>query len=223
MNNSFIKGFHFRFCFSVYPRFRVIFASKRFRSLQHAMALGLALSTIVACYRPPVRVVPKRSATITEDDLIFFRRFPLMVPVDGVRPDQIHDTFYEARDGERQHLATDIMAPRGTPILAATSGRIFRLSTNALGGITIYALDEAGKFVYYYAHLERYADNVTPGMEVQQGDVIGYVGTTGNAPPDTPHLHFQAMRVEVGAKPWWNGTPVDVAPVFSIKGRQGGR
>lgn len=143
-----------------------------------------------------------------------------MVPVDGIRPDQIRDTFYEPRDGQRTHLATDILAPRGTPVLSASPGRVIRMSQNALGGITLYALDESGKFVFYYAHLQRYSDPMTVGLELRRGDVLGYVGTSGNAPPDTPHLHFQAMKVKTGNKPWWSGTPVDVRPFFRMEGKR---
>jgi murein DD-endopeptidase MepM/ murein hydrolase activator NlpD len=143
-----------------------------------------------------------------------------MVPVEGVKPAQIPDSFYEPRDGQRTHLATDILAPRGTPVLSASAGRVFRMSQNALGGITLYTLDASGKFVYYYAHLDHYSDALTVGLEVQAGDVLGYVGTSGNAPPDTPHLHFQAMKIQAGNKPWWSGTPVDVRPFFRLEGKR---
>jgi murein DD-endopeptidase MepM/ murein hydrolase activator NlpD len=143
-----------------------------------------------------------------------------MVPVEGIRPDQVRDSFYEARDGQRTHLATDIMAPRGTPVLSASAGRVIRMSQNTLGGITVYTLDESGKFVVYYAHLDKYSDRVTVGLELKPGDLLGYVGTSGNAPPDTPHLHFQAMKVKAGNKPWWSGTPVDVRPFFRIEGKR---
>lgn len=169
-----------------------------------------------ACYRPPAPVAkPPAPQTLSPEDIEFFRRNPLIVPVEGVKPEQIHDSFYEARDGQRQHLAIDIMAPRGTPVLSITKGTIFRMSQNALGGITLYELDEFGKFVYYYAHLERYSDIVTVGANVKQGDVVGYVGTSGNAPPDTPHLHLQAMRIAASNKPWWAGAPVDVRPFLT--------
>lgn len=144
-----------------------------------------------------------------------------MVPVEGVRPDQIRDSFLDARDGQRTHLATDIMAPRGTPVLSVSAGRVIRMAQNALGGITVHTLDESGKFVFYYAHLERYSDAVTVGLELKPGDVLGYVGTSGNAPPQTPHLHFQAMKIQRGNKPWWSGTPVDVRPFFRIEGKRG--
>jgi murein DD-endopeptidase MepM/ murein hydrolase activator NlpD len=140
-----------------------------------------------------------------------------MVPVDGIGPGRIPDSFNEARDGGRTHRATDILAPQGTPVLAAEGGTILRLSRNALGGTTIYMLDDSGRFLYYYAHLLRYADGLAEKAHVSQGDVLGYVGMTGNAP--VPHLHFQAMRWEPNRKDYWNGMPVDVRPFFTLPGR----
>jgi peptidoglycan LD-endopeptidase LytH len=122
------------------------------------------------------------------------REKQLLIPVAGVCPSQIEDSFTATRDGgERRHNALDILAPRNTPVLAADDGAILRLSTNALGGITIYASDRDRQLVYYYAHLDRYRDGLTAGMTIQKGDTLGYVGTTGNAPTDVPHLHFQIM------------------------------
>lgn len=185
-------------------------------------AAAVVLWFAAACYRPPAPIAARPApVTLSADEVEFLTRNPLMVPVEGVRPEQIRDTFYEARDGQRTHLAIDIMAPRGTPVLAASAGRIIRMSQNALGGITVYTLDESGKFVFYYAHLERYSDPATVGLQVRAGDVLGYVGTSGNAPPETPHLHFQAMRVTSANKPWWSGPPVDVRPFFRIEGKRG--
>src|SRR5574341_1859127 len=95
--------------------------------------------------------------------------------------------------GARRHGAIDILAPRGTPVLAADDGSILRVGFNTLGGLTIYQSDPEKRFVYYYAHLDRYASTLRDGSPVSRGDVIGYVGSTGNAPPNTPHLHFQVM------------------------------
>jgi murein DD-endopeptidase MepM/ murein hydrolase activator NlpD len=96
-------------------------------------------------------------------------------------------------------------------VLAADSGQIVRLSTNPAGGITIYAVDAGERFVFYYAHLDRYHDSLAEGMKLARGDTIGYVGTTGNAPANTPHLHFQLMRRGDG-KRFWEGTPIDPLP-----------
>lgn len=153
-------------------------------------------------------------------DSEYFAEHPLMVPVEGIAPDKLHDTFYQGRDGTRMHLSQDILAPRGTPVLAAADGKILRMAQNTLGGITVYAVDAEGKYVFYYAHLDHYSDAVTVGLEVKQGDILGYVGTTGNAPPQTPHLHFQTMRMAKSRHDWWNGTPIDVLPFMLIRGEQ---
>jgi peptidoglycan LD-endopeptidase LytH len=138
----------------------------------------------------------------------------LLIPVTGVGPSRIEDTFSAGRDGgERQHNAVDILAPRNTPIVAADDGVILRLSTNALGGITIYAADRDRGFVYYYAHLDHYQKDLRAGQEISKGDTLGYVGTTGNAPKDVPHLHFQIMLWPSDGK-WWNGEPVNPYPAL---------
>ena len=134
----------------------------------------------------------------------------LIVPVEGVDPARLRDS-YDAPRGERVHSAVDILAPRGTPVLSADSGRVFRLRRNPAGGITVYALDPEEQFVYYYAHLERYREGLAEGMTLAQGDVLGYGGTTGNAPPNTPHLHFQMMRYRGDGK-WWDLEPINPLP-----------
>jgi murein DD-endopeptidase MepM/ murein hydrolase activator NlpD len=106
------------------------------------------------------------------------------------------------------HHAIDILAPRGTPILAADDGRVLRMSSNSLGGITMYTVDPSNRVVYYYAHMDHYNDAMTTGRTISRGDTLGYVGTTGNAPKDTPHLHFQIMRWPADGK-YWNGEPID--------------
>ena len=137
----------------------------------------------------------------------------ILIPVVGIRPDQLRDTFSQARSGGRVHRAIDILAPRGTPVIAAVDGTIRKLFTSAAGGLTIYQFDQAEERVYYYAHLDRYELTIAEGMFVAQGTVIGYVGTTGNAPPDAPHLHF-AIEVLPPTKEWWKGTPVNPYPVL---------
>lgn len=142
----------------------------------------------------------------------------LMVPVAGIPPDRVPDTFLAARSGNRLHRAVDILAPRGTAVLSADDGKVLRLSSNALGGTTIYALDPTGRFVYYYAHLERYREGIREGEELRRGDLIGYVGTSGNAPPTVPHLHFQVMRWRDDGR-WWDGIALDPRPFFSHPGQ----
>jgi len=139
----------------------------------------------------------------------------VLVPVLGVAPRDLHDTYEQARAGGlRTHHALDILAPRGTPVLAAVDGTIRKLFISNGGGITIYQFDVPETHVYYYAHLERYADALAEGQFVKQGTVIGYVGTTGNAPPGTPHLHF-AIDVLPATKEWWKGQPVNPYPILT--------
>jgi peptidoglycan LD-endopeptidase LytH len=132
----------------------------------------------------------------------------LDVPVEGVRRDQLVRTFEQQRSGSRVHEAIDILAPRNTPVKAVEDGTIARLFLSKAGGITLYQFDPSGTYAYYYAHLERYADGLKEGDHLSRGQVLGYVGTSGNAPPDTPHLHFAIFRL-TEAKHWWEGTPID--------------
>ena len=147
------------------------------------------------------------TAAMSDLEYLDYRR--LIVPVAGADMSKVADTFNDGRDGgERTHHAIDILAPRGTPILSADDGTILRMSSNNLGGITMYTIDPNHRLVYYYAHMDHYNDAMSPGRAVVKGDTLGYVGTTGNAPKDTPHLHFQVMRWPVDGK-YWNGEPLD--------------
>ncbi|MEP6999497.1 MAG: M23 family metallopeptidase [bacterium] len=139
----------------------------------------------------------------------------IFIPVAGVTWNQLEDTFDEGRDGARVHRALDIMAPRGTPVLSADSGRILRISVSTLGGNSIYAADPLGRVVYYYAHLDGYQPGLTQGAMVARGDTLGFVGTTGNAPKDTPHLHFQVMRMPPDGK-YWDGDPINPYPIILL-------
>jgi murein DD-endopeptidase MepM/ murein hydrolase activator NlpD len=136
----------------------------------------------------------------------------LVIPVVGVAPSELHDSFAEIHSGHR-HEAIDILAPRGTPVVAVADGTIRKLFHSVPGGITIYEFDPAGTLCYYYAHLDRYADGLTEGQRVAAGDVVGYVGTSGNAPPQTPHLHFAIYRLGP-EKLWWEGVALDPYPVL---------
>ena len=130
--------------------------------------------------------------------------------MDGVDVRRIPDSFSAPR-GARVHGALDIMAPRGTPVLSADDGEVLRVSENRAGGLTIYAIDASRRLVYYYAHMDRYADGIAPGRQLSRGDTIGFVGTTGNAPRDIPHLHFQMMLMHPEGR-YWAGTPVNPLP-----------
>ena len=131
----------------------------------------------------------------------------LLLPVEGVRPEQLTRQFGDPRGG-RRHEAIDILAPTGTPVKAVEDGRIARLFFSRAGGVTIYQFDPSERFCYYYAHLDRYADGLRENDKVRRGQVIGYVGTSGNAPKNTPHLHFAVFRLN-SEKRWWEGTPID--------------
>ena len=127
----------------------------------------------------------------------------------GVPASALRDTFAEGRNhNSRGHEALDILAPRGTPVLAVDDGPIVKLFLSNLGGITIYQFDATGQFAYYYAHLDRYADGLAEGQTVRRGSVIGYVGVSGNANPDAPHLHFAIFRLSA-EKQWWKGEPIN--------------
>jgi murein DD-endopeptidase MepM/ murein hydrolase activator NlpD len=141
----------------------------------------------------------------------------LLVPVKGISASQIPDTYDAARDGARVHNAQDILAKRGTPVLSADDGTILHIGTNSLGGNVIWAADPQRRFAFYYAHLDRYAKGLHDGQQISRGDVIGYVGTSGNAPKDTPHLHFQVVRI-VSGKRYSDGPPLNPLQFFTQAG-----
>lgn len=139
----------------------------------------------------------------------------LLVPVEGVDDDDLDDHFADPRGDGRYHFAIDILAPHGTPVVAVEDGRITKLYlSNGGGGIAIYQFDSSQTFGYYYAHLDRYAAGLEEGDLVRKGEVIGYVGMTGNAPPGTPHLHF-AITLLTPEKRWWEGIPLN--PYSALK------
>jgi murein DD-endopeptidase MepM/ murein hydrolase activator NlpD len=135
------------------------------------------------------------------------------VPVVGIVPNSLVD-MYEQDRGSRKHEAIDLLAPTGTPVVAVDDGKIVKLFNSKPGGLTVYHYDAEGKLAYYYAHLQRYADGLREGMTVKRGEVIGYVGSTGNADPKTPHLHFAVFRLGQDPK-WWQGDPVNPYPALS--------
>jgi len=165
----------------------------------------------VTPYPAPVRDSSSPRATAdrsADEDIEYLRERHLVVPVANGRPEQITDSFDEPREGSRRHRAIDIVAPRGTPVLAADDGKVLRVSWNNAGGNTVYTVDPDSRLVYYYAHLDRYRDSLVAGMPLLKGDTIGFVGTTGNAPKDIPHLHFQVMRMPRDGK-YWNGEAIN--------------
>lgn len=145
----------------------------------------------------------------------------IMVPIAGIPAAKLPDTFNESRGGgARKHEALDIMAPRNTPIHSVDDGSVIKLFTSKAGGLTVYATDPTGHFIYYYAHLDHYAPGLHERQPLHRGDVIGYVGSTGDASPDAPHLHF-AIALSNDVKEWWKGTPVDPTPVLQASAAAG--
>lgn len=136
----------------------------------------------------------------------------ISLPIKDLKASDIHDTFNDRRGGgTRPHEATDIMAPRGTPVLAVNDGKIEKLFLSKPGGNTIYQFDPTERYCYYYAHLDRYAPGIETGRIVHRGERIAYVGSTGNADPSAPHLHFEIHEL-TPEKRWWQGTAINPYP-----------
>lgn len=140
----------------------------------------------------------------------------LSMPVAGVDPGMLRPGFSEGRSGHRSHEALDILAPRGTAVLAAGDGVVKKLFTSVRGGLTVYQFDRQERYCYYYAHLDSYVPGLREGQTVRTGDLIGTVGSTGNAREDAPHLHFAVTRLDPDGK-WWGGTPIDPYPLLVKK------
>jgi murein DD-endopeptidase MepM/ murein hydrolase activator NlpD len=141
----------------------------------------------------------------------------LVFPVRGIEPASIADSFTDARGATRIHNAMDILAPRGAAVLAVDAGKVSQLGNGGAGGITVYQVDQTGRYGYYYAHLDRLAAGLAEGQEVRRGDVLGYVGTTGNAPASAPHLHFAIFEVKDG-RVRWGGRPINPYPLWRRPG-----
>ena len=156
--------------------------------------------------------------SISHGDAVPLMARDLTMPLDGVKQSDILDTFNQGRSGGRRHEATDIMAPRGAPVRAIGDGTIKKLFFSKAGGNTIYEFDPQGVYCYYYAHLDRYAEGLQEGMTVKNGDVIGYVGSTGDADANAPHLHFAIFKLGPDKK-WWQGEAVNPYPVLSALAR----
>ena len=156
----------------------------------------------------PAPVTPSTISAITATNLL--------LPVQGIQPGELVDTFYQTRGGTRIHEALDIMAPRGREVMAVAEGKVVKLFTSKQGGLTVYQFDPSERFAYYYAHLDRYAPGLAEGKLLKRGELVGYVGSTGNASPDAPHLHFAIF--ELGAeKHWWEGKPINPYPLLGGK------
>lgn len=160
---------------------------------------------------PPVENTP--TSTLAIPPSAFVGSLKLIVPVAGVKPEQLHDTFDESRSEGRVHDAIDIPAAAGTPVLAGADGQIVKLFQSERGGTTIYQLSNNQKLIFYYAHLQGYAEGLYEGKSVRQGEVIGYVGDTGNAGPGNYHLHFSIMVIS-DPKRYWEGVNINPYPLL---------
>jgi murein DD-endopeptidase MepM/ murein hydrolase activator NlpD len=158
----------------------------------------------------PPSIAPPASLARPPADLV---QRDLLVPVQGVPRAGLQDTYDDARGQGRVHNAIDIMASRGTPVMATEAGRIARLFTSNLGGLTIYQFDPTETYCYYYAHLDHYAPGLKEGDQVARGQVIAFVGSTGDASPDAPHLHFEITRLHADKK-WWQGDAINPYPIL---------
>ena len=177
---------------------------------------GPVTRTWLQAFRPAAALVLAAGIGLAaeDDDAVkTLRKRHLELPVQGLKRSELRDTFRETRDGTRQHEALDILAPRNTPVLAVEDGTVARLFLSTPGGNTIYQFDPTSTYAYYYAHLERYAAGLKNGDSVTRGQVIGYVGTSGNAPPNTPHLHFAIFQL-TDQKHWWEGVAIDPYPIL---------
>ena len=165
--------------------------------LQSATPQGSATSTSVV----PTDTIPVANASLGHS------LDRLLVPVAGLVPADLRDSFSQGRSGGRRHNAIDIMAPRGTPALAASDGTIAHKGFNRLGGRVLYVLSPDGRHAFYYAHLDGYADGIEDGVSVRRGDTLGYVGATGNA--RASHLHFQVLETQPGRHPHSGSRPIN--------------
>lgn len=150
--------------------------------------------------------------TATPEELAFLAA-GMIIPVEGVLASQLRDSYTEMR-GAHPHEAIDILSPRGTPVVSATDGRVLKLFNSVAGGTMVYAADASDRFILMYAHLDRYADGVVDKMPIKRGQLLGYVGSTGDASAAAPHLHFAIARGHPSAA-WWKGTPVNPYPLLA--------
>ena len=156
-----------------------------------------------------------RLPEVVAADGIALRARSLLFPVEGIAPNTLRDSFAEGRAGH-PHEAVDILAPRGTRVLAVDDGRVVKLFNSVRGGLTVYQFDAEETYCYYYAHLDAYVPGLEEGALVRKGALLGYVGTTGNAPRDTPHLHFSIFKLG-SERRWWEGTPINPFGIWGTR------
>jgi murein DD-endopeptidase MepM/ murein hydrolase activator NlpD len=193
------------------------------RLLVTSLLVGLGLSLLVAALAsrssriaevPTVSQASGRAQLGAAPDLVRLRERALVLPVEGTTVAELRDSFSDPRSG-RLHQALDIMAPRGTRVVAVDDGEVRKLHSSARGGLTVYQCDRGESYCFMYAHLDRYAPGLREGDVLRKGSLVGYVGTTGNAPPDVPHLHFAVLAL-TPARLWWQGVPVNPFQVWVV-------
>lgn len=174
---------------------------------QSALAAAPAKESVATpATAPPANTAPSAAQTADAPS-------GLLLPVQGIQASQLRDTFTDARSEGRVHDAIDIMADAGTPVLAVADGTVEKLFDSERGGLTVYQFEPSGRWCYYYAHLQRYADGLTEKQVIRRGEVIGYVGSTGNASAEAPHLHFE-VHVLGPEKQWWKGESINPYPLL---------
>ena len=166
--------------------------------------LGVAI--VMVAFTTAATEAPVPEPSVSDDDVALLRARQLAVPVLGVARADLHDSFDDPR-GAHRHEGLDIPASAWTPVVAVDDGTVAQLFVSVAGGITVYHFDPTKTYAYYYAHLDRWAEGLHQGQPVRRGDVIGYVGTSGNA-GGTAHLHFEIAKL-ASAKRWWDGTPIN--------------
>lgn len=180
-------------------------ARSRARTLESGRTDEKPAGTAVNGFTRSIRAAGPRPVDLDERGLV--------MPIAGLKLRDIQDTFNDTRGGSRKHEATDILSPRGTPVVAMDDGVVKKLFVSQRGGLTVYQFDRDQIYCYYYAHLDRYAEGLKEGMLLRRGDRIGYVGTTGDAAANTPHLHLAIFELG-GAKRWWQGTAINPYPIL---------
>ena len=179
------------------------------------IAAGLTLGLHLLCLPLTATAADAAVATATamSPEPAFSLARSLAIPVEGVSAADLRDTYAEARAG-RRHEAIDIAAPTGTKVFAVDDGKLVKLFKSLPGGLTVYQFDPQGRFAYYYAHLDRYADGLREGMTLRRCALLGYVGTSGNAAADAPHLHFAVFRLGP-LRQWWKGDALNPYPALT--------
>ncbi len=192
----------------------LLWQSGKLRTVKASTLPGSPPPVLKAAPLPPAPAeMPNPGAGNPADSVLNDRK--LIIPVQGVSAEELRDDFNEMRGGHR-HEAIDIMAPRGTPVLAVDEGNVAKLFLSKPGGLTVYQFDDTRTYCYYYAHLDKYAPNLKEGVLLRKGDVLGYVGSSGDASPAAPHLHFTIFKLGP-EQHWWEGTPIDPYPFLTMR------